>query len=401
MSRVVLAVIIALAASAAYGEESKSLLSLRSEDGEAELVLGGLVQLWACLHEEVENGLRQAYSHDNAVDEASGFSFRRVRFYSLANFYDGLLKAKFEIRFEGGGPGLLDAWAAWDPLDGALKVMAGQMKIPSTYEVERSSAELDFANRSFFSENVTEWSLSRAAAMASPFSGVKTYMRDLGLAVKGELGGFDYFFMLGNGLGANAFIGGRERKGRLFTNAFGAWFYGAAVSVDLFEFLKKPAAGFPLRCAEVGGHYCVNLHHDSVLSDERTTVDLVRRSWSLHIRTDILGRVRVTAMLGGGAIRDDFDHDGKDDYAYSGWEIKVMGVILLDRLEVGFRVDSYEDERLESGDVKTRRTYSFVINFSPIRHLRFQLHYQIKTLTSETELDLDDNCLLLSGQFRF
>ncbi|GEM_PF-1161168 len=355
------------------------------------------LQLWVVVLEQVENGKRQPYTGDTAAPEASGFSFRRARLSADFALADAPVDARIGLRWEG-SPGLLDAWGRWNPLDGALVVQAGQMKVPSAYEVGVSSAGLDFPTRSRFAQRVVDWSLSRGPSMSSAFPGARTYLRDAGLAVRGELFGGRYFLMIGNGLGANFFIGGHEYKQFLFTNGFGAYFYGIRLSWDPLLAFEKRLEGFPVRSVRIGGHACWNRHPEVILNDERTVTDLFRRSWSWDVRLDVLGRVRLTWMMGGGVVDDDFDHDGKTDYLYRGWEAKAVVVVWPGWLEAGFRWDAYWDEKFKSGDDGYLDAYTLGLTFTFARTLRVQMSYTWKILTSAAEPDLDDDLFLIALQ---
>jgi len=69
----------------------------------------------------------------------------------------------------------------------------------------------------------------------SPFYNVQTQGRDLGVAIKGYFRGLSYQAMISNGLGANEYIGASESRQFLYANAFGAYFYGARLSYDVFK----------------------------------------------------------------------------------------------------------------------------------------------------------------------
>ncbi len=377
---------------------AKGLLLVSGEDG-ISLRLTGYVQLWAAVVEQTENGLRQPLSWDDAAQEASGFCFRRVRLDALFDMKEQGLKARIGLRLEG-NPQLLDTWVSWAPFGEELEVRVGQMKIPSTYEVETPSEELDFAERSRFSNLAADWALCRGPSMSSPWPGAKTYMRDLGVSVRGKVPGGSYFLMVGNGLGANFFIGGAEYKQFLFANDLGAYFLGVRLVLDPLPLFKLPD-GFPLRSFTLGGHACWNRHPEVILNDERTVTDLFRRSWSLEARADVIGRLKVTGMIGAGYVFDDFDDNGKTDYSYRGWEIKAVIVVAPELLDLAVRYDSYWDERNESGDDEYRDAYTFGLCVTPTKHIRIQAEFKLKILYSDTSPDIDDNVLLIAAQFSF
>jgi hypothetical protein len=275
------------------------------------------------------------------------------------------------------------------------------MKVPATWETEVSSAELDFATRSQFSERVVDWTLIRGPSMSSAFPGARLYLRDIGLNLGGDLYGFRYAGMIGNGLGPNFYVGGREKKGFLFANAFGAYLYAIRLSFDPMVLVRETFPGFPLRSLRIGGHAAWNVHDEVILNDERTVTDLDRRSWSWDVRADVLGRVRLGWMMGGGIVDDDYDRDGKIDYRYRGWEARCVVVILPGWIEVGFRWDAYRDEKSESGADETMHAYTAGVTLLYEPHLRLQINTKWKILDSRTNPDLDDDVFVLAAQLRF
>ena len=376
-------------------------LRLTPEVSEPSLSLSGYLQLWATLVEQNENGKTNPLTGEEAADESSGFSFRRARLVTDIGLTSAPLRGRIELRLEG-SPGLLDAWVSWKPFGEYLDLRVGQMKVPSTYEVETSSAELDFATRSQFSEQVVDWSLCRGPSMSSPFPGAKCYFRDQGIAARGEAYGLRYHLMVGNGLGANFGIGGPEYKQFIFANNVGAYFYGARLSFDPLVALQDTLGlDFPIRSARIGGHVNWNRHPGMILNDEKTVTDLFRRSWSVDVQVNVLDRVRLTGMTGGGVVDDDIDNDGREDYLYRGWEAKVVAVIFPDTLEVGYRWDVYWDERLGSGDDDRLDTHTLGATYQFAPHVRVQLNYKFKILDSATRPDLQDDILLLALQFAF
>ncbi len=360
--------------------------------------IGGYLQLWWTIKEGTENGKLQPLTGDEAAQEASGFSFRRARLST--NISREHFRAKLELALEG-SPRLMDAYGVWSAIDRKLEVWAGQMKIPSTYEVETSSTELDFATRSAFSKAVSNWSLCRSPTVSSPLYGIRTYLRDTGLGIKGEIGGGKYFLMVGNGLGANLGVGGAENKQFIYANSFGAYFYGARVSYDLAQVLgqKKKEPLFP--SLTVGGHYCINRHPDLIFRDEKTVMDIERESWSLDLRVNIMNRVKLTGMVGRGLVLDDFDNDDKIDYLYSGWELKAVATLIPEHLKAGLRYDVYSEEFFENGAKEKFSTYTIGLTCSVKPSLRFQLNYKWKELSSKTNPDTQDNVFLLTAQLRF
>lgn len=361
-----------------------------------EFTFGGYLQGWFTIMEELENGLQQPFTGDEAVQESSGFSFHRARVFGEYRKRQAIvrLSARLENAF-----GLLDAYVAY-PLKGrALELHAGQMKVPSTYEVETSSSNLDFAARSTFSAVVVDYSLTRSPTVTHQFYGLKTYLRDLGVALKGKIDGFSYFLMVGNGVGANLYIGGKEKKQYLYANSLGAYFYGVRVSHKLIP--EEKGRKGTLNSLKIGAHFSTNRHENFVLGDAKSVMDIDRWSWSFDVRTEIAGLVKLTGMIGGGAVAEDFDRDGKEDYAYTAWEGKAVVSVVKDKLEICARYDSFGTDYNERDIIDYLDSMTLGINYCFSPEIRFQLNYKWKITFSETEEDLDDNVLVLVAQVVF
>ena len=379
--------------------EKKSEAGIKSGYFDIPLKFSGYAQLWF-VHEEAENGKQQSYTGDEAADETSGFSFNKIRLQ--ADFGKDKLKGRMSVRFDGGDTAsLLDLYGSYALFDSRLSFYAGQMKIPSAYEVEVSPSEQDFIITSKFSSEVTNWSLCKSPSSVSPFTNVQTYQRDTGIGVKGDIAGFSYFLMASNGLGANLFTGGPEKKEYVYTNKFGEYFYGARLSYDFAPLFKAAGLGFmPLQLI-IGGHYNYNRHDNILYNDTKTVLDLKRDSYSGDVRLNLFKRIRLTGMYGAGHVDDDFDNDGDTDYEYSGWEAKCVAVIIPGRLETGVRYDEFESEKTIYGAPETDKVLTLGVTSVFIRQLRFQVNYRIKKRESPLSNDLDDNALLLQMQYAF
>ena len=229
------------------------------------LKLDGYLQLWY-LYEQAENGKLQAITGDPGAQAASGFSLNRARLQAALDL--GAFKAVLQFRLEGGSLGLLDAYGSWQPFGPALVLRLGQMKIPSAWEVAVGDEALDFATRSRFANEVANWSLSKSSSSTHPFYLLQTQARDLGLGFDGYFRGFRYFLMVGNGLGANNYVGAEENRQFVVANAIGAYFYGARLSYDLLYELRqrlRPTAFY----LELGGHANCNHHPNLIYNDNQ------------------------------------------------------------------------------------------------------------------------------------
>jgi hypothetical protein len=363
------------------------LAALALPVGASGVELHGYAQLWWTIREGAENGLRQPVTQDAAADVASGFLLRRARL--AGDFRTAGLTGCLSLRLEGSPPALLDAYAVL-PLSGAAAALwAGQMKIPATYEVETPDEALDLTTRSRLADLLPDYALSRSPSLASRLTGIRAYQRDLGVGLKGTLGRFRYFAMVGNGLGANHYIGGPTSRQEVFANSFGAYFYAARVACRL-----SPVLG-------VGGHASWNDHPNAVLDDKRTVLDIRRSSWSVDLHASPTGRLQFTAMYGAGQVDDDIDNDGRVDYRYRGWEAKLIAEVLADRLRVGLRYDAFAEESYESGVEGTLHAVTAGLTWTPRAGLRLQADYQRNILAGGADPDLDDDLLVVAGQVAF
>lgn len=375
-----------------------SLASAAAEEPEGTRPrVGGYVQPRWTAWEQVENGLRQPVTWDDAADVASGFSLHRARVE--ADWRRGDLGAHIGVRLEASPVSLSDAYAFLPVWGDRAILYLGQMKIPGTYEIQTSSRELDFLSRSQLSAQLADLALSRSPALSSPrFNGARAFLRDAGVGLKGRVKPLGlparYFLMIGNGLGANRFIGGDEAKQELYANEVGAYFYALRLEVTPWGGSETP--GEVTNALRLGGHASYNHHPNLLLDDKRTVLDLERRSFSADASLTLLERVRLTVLYGGGVVDDDFDHDGKDDYRYRGWELKAM-VKLGSGLEAGVRVDEFTDEYYDNGIEDRRRSITGGLAWRPLPGMRLQLDYKHNTLDSDVDPDLDDDSVILQA----
>jgi len=348
------------------------------------------MSLWWTVWEDTENGARAPYTSEEAAQAASGFNLKQgrviLRFEDTDNKLGGYAQIRLEER-----TAILDLYGMWEPFS-FFKLYLGQMKVPSTYEVLTSDAELDFISRTTLSENITDWSLSRALYFNALY-GIRSYLRDTGIAVKGTVGPesnrelFSYFLMMSNGLGANSYIGGDESKEFLYSNDFGNYFYGARLDVSPIKWLK------------VGGHYSRNYHENVLFNDQKTVFDINRWSWSADARVDTR-YFRLAGMYGAGQIDDDYLDSGLMHLVYSGWEAKGLVRLWKDRVECGVRYDTYTFEQDESDNVTDRNNWTFGLNVMPVPAMRIQVNYMIKDTENDYEEDIDDNIFYINFQYR-
>ncbi len=382
------------------------------------LRLHGYAQLWWTLYEGAENGLRQPVTHDDAADYASGFLLNRARL--VGDFGASGLTGRVSVRLEGSPPALLDAYVVLPLRAEMARLWIGQMKLPATYEVATPSERLDFTARSRFSELVVDYSLSRSPAMASRLTGIRCYLRDLGVGVKGAVSPVRYFFMISNGLGANHFIGGPGSREEVYANELGAYAYAARITCDLLSAGQwdpdgesttvtpgppshsgSPRRGRFLTALIVGGHASSNQHPDLVLDDRRTVLDIRRRAWSADLRCRLAGRLELTGLYGAGEVDDDIDSDSRTDYRYRGWEAKLIVQIAPGHLRAGLRYDALAEESYDNGVEEVLHSYTVGLTWLPRAQLRAQLNYRHNVLDSDSNPDLDDDALITSLQVEF
>ena len=300
-------------------------------------------------------------------------------------------------------PGILDVYLGFH-FQPWLKLYFGQFKVPAPRETLTTSRELDFILRPAISEFLVDYSLSRTTYPSSLFFGVHSYLRDFGVALKGKLdvgfGTLGYFLMLGNGLGANLFIGGAVKREYILTNT-GQFFSG--LRIDYTD---------PYGWVTAGGHINYNYHDNLVFNSGRVVIDLKRISYSgdISIRAPGTG-IRLGGIYGEGEIRDDYDDDGRTDLQYSGWACSLMWRLnevashVLPSpfwehhtFEVGARFESMVSDWNETGDRVFRDVWTFGINYLFRDMVKVQLNYIHKKIEDPSLPDLDDDVLLLSVQ---
>ena len=371
-----------------------------AEDQRETLRFGGYMQLWWTVLEQVENGRRHPITGEDAPDVASGFSVMRARLGGDINTRH--VQGRVSVRLEGSPAQLLDAYGTLPVVKEALQLWAGQMKVPSTYEVAVASDELDLITRSRFSQLVVDYSLCRTPSDNAPrFRGVHTYLRDIGVAIKGRVLSGNYFLMVGNGFGAGRGIGGWENSQEVFANSFGNYLYALRLSLGLPQQREEdPGDLWPL-AFEVGGHGSYNQHPNILVDDERTVMDIQRYSWSADAHAYFGSRLTLTAMYGEGAVQDDSDGDGKDDFLYRGMELKLLGHPWRNRLSLGIRYDVFAGERYENGRESVQYNYTIGATYFAHPDIWVQANYKWKHMNSQTVEEIADNVLIVALQMGF
>lgn len=372
-----------------------------------DLEVFGYFQSWLTIYEQLEDakGQRQNPSGDQAATHTTGFSLQRARIGLRLNLFSKRFTFHTQIRLEE-VPGVLDLYLRatifkW------LAFRVGQFKAPGTREYLTDNRDLDFILRTNLASNIADYSFSRTTYTSSLFYGNKSYGRDFGAAVEGEIdvriGLLRYMFMVGNGLGANLFISGSNKPEFILTNR-PQFFYGVRVCADdLFGVVS------------IGGHFSYNKHDNMLFKSFRAVFDLNRKTASGDVAVTIPRTgVTLSGAYGWGVIDDDFDNDHRTDFQYQGWESRVVYRLnpLLARLtradwlkhhlfKLTFRFDNLTSESDDSGVRIQQNNYTMGINYHFRSFLKVQLNYIIKKTKDPANPDLDDNVLFINMQGAF
>ncbi|MFA6034392.1 MAG: hypothetical protein WC889_15940 [Myxococcota bacterium] len=340
------------------------------------LVLKGYIQLWYRI-ENAENGITQSSTGIKADDISTGFIIHQAR--TSLNYNGDMFGARLEVGFES-GIALMDCYAWFNAYKEYIRIFAGQMKIPSTYEVEMNSTDLDFATMSMFSDVVPNWQLSKHSDRANIQQGIRTYARDIGASLKGSVKGFDYFFMVSNGLGANLGIGASEGgKGWILSNDFGAYFYGLRVSYEFVELFKKKLERAKISSLWIASFGSYNYHRGMLYAGDGSTVlNLNRVAWDVEAGINFDKYVRLTGMYGECAINDNYLRSGKADYSCAGWEFKVMAAPIPNMLEAGFRIEGYKEVNGPNAAPDYMNSITLGVSYRFLEHFRLDADYRFK-----------------------
>jgi hypothetical protein len=361
-------------------------------------------QIWLTLHEQMEDteGLYQNISHDEATNFTTGFRIHRARFGTRASLFKNILGGELQIKLEG-GIAILDLNVRVSPIPW-LDIVVGQLKFPSTRENLTRSYQLNFIQRARISVALADYSLSRTTYASSLFAGNESFLRDLGLGLKSS---FDIqgipirlFFMIGNGLGANLFVGGNTAEGFIITN--GQFFYGGRLEIDPWP-----------KHLSIGGHFNFNKHDNIVFNSGRTVYDLHRLSYSADlILTVPRTGLRVIGMYGAGQILEDYDQNDKTDFIYSGWhgdllwelnpllhKISDSTALKSHRFELVFRYENYMTEADESGIPSKYYGWTFGFTYAFLQYIKLQFNAILRRSDEPFLNDLDDDTYILSLQF--
>ncbi len=362
------------------------------------------MQVWATLHEQLEEAdeVYQFPSGDEGATETTGLSLHQVRAGVEYLFADDRIGFNAQLKLER-NPALLNAYAVLRAAPW-LRVQVGQQKIPTTHEGLVLSRDLDFSHRSQLTRSSADYALSRTVHSSSLFYGNRSYYRDLGVALKGEVelewGGLRYFAMLGNGLGANLFIGGASEQQFIITNR-PQLFYG--LRVELFDWFDM---------VSLGAHASYNRHDDMVFNSGRVVYDLDRLSYSADLRLTVpRSGLRLAAQAGAGEVDDDYDDDGRVDLSYQGWDLRLMwsvgeafGALLpapltqQHALEVGARYDWYRSHWNGVGYQETRQEVTLGLTYSYQTCVRVMLDLISRHTDEPGNSDLADDGVLLVFQ---
>ena len=287
--------------------------------------------------------------------------------------------------------GIIDFYGAWKP-SSKIGLYVGQMKIPSTDEVLTRDPMVDFVSRSTFGRIANDYALARTPYI-SPFMATNAINRDMGVAIKGAFGDdqtpyLKYFLMVGNGLGGNRYVGGKDKSEFLYANDFGDYYYGLRLETH------------PVDWFTAGGHYSLNRHDKAIYQDKKSVVDLDRYMWTVDFKVSLPTNTKIAGFYGDGEIDDSWTAQDYR-YDYTGWGIWVMQGIMNDKLELGMRYDTFITEFYENDDETEQNNWTFGANWRPNPYVRLQLNYVWKDTVNEYVADLDDDIIYLNIQFLF
>ena len=345
---------------------------------------------WWIIAEEVENGLFQNGSLDPAADRASGFNFSSGRVALAWQSADGRIEALVRLRIEE-RTDILDFYGTWN-FRPWLRASVGQMRIPSTLEGLTPFYGLDFISRSSFARHISDYSLSRTPYISSMMA-VKSYDRDLGLALKGELKGagrtvLSWFLMVSNGIGAGSYIGGREDPGLIYTNDTGDHYYGCRVEVS-------PAAELTL-----GLHISRNRHENVAVGERGPVLDFDRFARTADLQATLPFGQRIYVFYGEGNM-DDFSLAQRYLFEYSGWGFSLVQPFQDGKLELCVRFDGFETRYTTGSVTNVQENLTLGLNFRQDERIRLMLNYLIKDTKNASVPDLGDDILYLDFQFTF
>jgi hypothetical protein len=366
----------------------------------------GYAQVWWTIWEQMEDaqGLYQYPSHDEAADVLSGFSLARARVGVRLTEPDWNLSLHTQVQLDHSFA-LLDADLGWTPARW-FSLHLGQFKVPGTYEALTEDRELDFILRADITTNLADYSLAKAAHPVSLLYGSVSQLRDLGLALKGEVGDAwitgRYYLMVGDGLGANMYFGGLTKKEYFITNK-AQFYWGGRLEAQVAT------------VATLGLFGSWNKHDNIVFNSGRAVYDIGRRMIGGDVRVEVpYTGLRLGALGGGGQIRDDFNGDGKVDLRYLGWAISAVwnlfpvlesltGWRLPERhaFELSFRFDRTQQEMDESGITVRHDHYTMGASYTAAPVVKVQLNYIVRHTDDPTVPETANNVLFLNVQAAF
>jgi hypothetical protein len=366
----------------------------------------GYTQVWAMFWEQMEDarGLFQHPSGDEAADALSGFRLARAQAGVRLAHPGWNLSLHTQVRLDH-DVALLDADAAWTPRRW-FSLHVGQFKVPGTYEALQDNRKLDFILRTDITTALADYGLSKAEHPVSILYGSVSNLRDMGVAIKGEVGGDRltgrYFLMVSNGLGANMYFGATGKKEYFITNR-AQFDYSARLEVTAFGLATLGASGN------------LNRHDNIVYNSGREVYDLNRRTYGGDLRINVPGTgLRLSGLGGGGQIRDDSNGDGKIDLRFAGWAASVVwdafavlrsaGWSLPERhaLELCARFERFEHEVDESGLPVRRRRATFGVNYVASTYAKVQVEYVLRHLEDPSAApDLANDIVFANFQVAF
>lgn len=382
---VIAAVVVVLVFAADVG--CTELATDDASDASASLGLEADAGIQWLIREDVQNGLYQAGSGDEADDIATGFNLRRARLGLIFESADRQLGLVLRLRLEE-RTDILDCYGSWRFARG-YSLDLGQMKIPSLAETLTPDRDRDFIYRSLLATHLGDLALTRTPYISS-IMGAKSYDRDLGIALKTSwetsVGRLKAFVMLANGLGAGKFVGGESGE-FLYSNGFGDFFYGGRLDWRLSK-------------AGLGVFGSLNRHQDVALGARGPVYDIDRRVYGLDGNVTLPAGFRLAAFYGHGNL-EDFWASTSYIYEMSGAGIQAIKAFGDGKLELCLRWESLQDEFTDEGSRTELRNLTAGLNFRPRPDLRLQLNYVNKVMDNDLYEDVMDDILSLYVQYHF
>lgn len=370
------------------------LLALAGAGIEEILLKPGAGAQFRLKYEQVENGRQHLDTHEQAAQEAAGFSLQNIRVWASGAGAGDLITWKISGSWTNQSVLLLDCKAGYCPWK-FLEFRLGQMKLPLSSEALASPYQLDFINRSSITSNLMDWALVRTPYIGRNLNSL-CYGRDAGVALEGEIGGdiaFRYSMMLGNGFGANHYMGGHQHheSGGIFADGVRGFLASGRLEGEFRG----------LVCVGVFGSR--NRHENFIENDKKTVRHLDREAMG----TDLAVQYRLLKLAGTaafGRVGDNYPLGAlseADALCYGGWETRLIAGRFWNIVEMGVRYERVVHEYNENGYDKVDDNLTLGVNAYYFGFGKAQLNYLVRLPRDRRQKadHLRDNLLVLNLQF--